>query len=289
MASDLDTVRVLRALFNDMPRAPQGLSHEETMAWIQRSMTGFEGGETAYMIEHITRSSMLDIVLRLREDGHLKDDAAFEQTLTQLATPEGRKTFADWIIQAQRSVDATSRLLNRAKRSLSDPLPLFSPALEDIRRFVAGEASGPGPLYAEWAAREDVAGIGLAEEPAGRVHEFDWGFVVEEPAAWHFYLPPVWRKGTVGYFERFLQAWHLEVGTVPAGVLPAAAVVPGGLSVEPGIGSFSALTLIAAEHPVSPALRQWLGEVFIGQMLPHMAGRAADDDYDFPLGLPTGF
>ena len=38
-ASDLDTVKALRALFNDMPRAPQGLSHQETMAWIQRSMT----------------------------------------------------------------------------------------------------------------------------------------------------------------------------------------------------------------------------------------------------------
>ena len=39
MASDLDTVRVLRALFNDMPRAPQGLSHEETMAWVQAVTT----------------------------------------------------------------------------------------------------------------------------------------------------------------------------------------------------------------------------------------------------------
>ena len=68
MVSDLDTVRVLRALFNDMPKAPQGLSHEETMAWVQRSMADFEGGDMAYMIEHITRSSMLDIVLRLRED-----------------------------------------------------------------------------------------------------------------------------------------------------------------------------------------------------------------------------
>ena len=80
MASDLDTVRVLRALFNDMPKAPQGLSHEETMAWVQRSMADFEGGDMAYMIEHITRSSMLDIVLRLREDGYLKDDTAFTET-----------------------------------------------------------------------------------------------------------------------------------------------------------------------------------------------------------------
>ena len=79
MASDLDTVRVLRALFNDMPRAPQGLSPEETLAWVQRSMDDFDGGDMAYMLEHITRSSMLDIVLRLREDGYLKDDIAFEE------------------------------------------------------------------------------------------------------------------------------------------------------------------------------------------------------------------
>lgn len=103
MASDLDTVKALRALFNDMPRAPQGLSHQETMAWIQRSMTDFEGGEMAYTLEHITRNAMLDIVLRFREDGHLKDDRAFDATLEQLATPEGRKTFMDQCIQAQRA------------------------------------------------------------------------------------------------------------------------------------------------------------------------------------------
>ena len=66
MASDLDTVRVMRALFNDIPRAPQGLSHEDTMAWISKSMQDFPGGDLAYTIEHVTRNSMLDIVLRLR-------------------------------------------------------------------------------------------------------------------------------------------------------------------------------------------------------------------------------
>ena len=44
MASDLDTVRVLRALFNDMPQAPQGLTQLETVAWIQQAMSEFEGG-----------------------------------------------------------------------------------------------------------------------------------------------------------------------------------------------------------------------------------------------------
>ena len=62
MASDLDTVRVLRALFNDLPRAPQGLSHEATMDWIRRTMTDYPGGDLAYTLEHITRNSLLDIV-----------------------------------------------------------------------------------------------------------------------------------------------------------------------------------------------------------------------------------
>ncbi|MBA4267498.1 MAG: hypothetical protein C0453_20690, partial [Comamonadaceae bacterium] len=69
MASDLDTVRVLRALFNDMPRAPEGLSQEETVAWVRQSMIDYEGGDMAYMLEHVTRNAMLDIALRLREDG----------------------------------------------------------------------------------------------------------------------------------------------------------------------------------------------------------------------------
>ena len=285
MASDLDTVRVLRALFNDLPRAPQGLSHEATMDWIRRTMTDYPGGDLAYTLEHITRNSLLDIVLRLREDGYLKDDAAFDQAVEQLSKPEGRKTFMDWIINAQKSVDATSRLLNRAKRSITHPLPPFSPTLADIRRFVGGAVSGPGPLYAEFAARDDVQAVAPWDGPPPAVHEFAWGFIVEEPAAWHVYLPEVWRKGTVGYFERFLQAWHQELQTVPDGVVPAPAVPPG-LVAEPGIGRFACLSLLASEAPASPALRPWLGEVFLGQMLPHMAARALDENHDFPLGLP---
>ena len=146
MASDLETVRVLRALFNDMPRAPQGLSPSETMAWIQRSMADFEGGELAYTIEQITRSSILDIVLRFREDGHLKDETAFDSTLQQLATPEGRKAFMDQCIQAQKSVDASARLINRAKRPMSDPDPLFGFDTEEVQRFVAAQPTGPGAM-----------------------------------------------------------------------------------------------------------------------------------------------
>lgn len=288
MASDLDTVRVLRALFNDLPHPPQGLSEGETMAWMQQTMAEFEGGEVAYTIEHITRNSIVDIVLRLREDGHLRDDAAFENTLQQVSTPEGRKTFMDWCIQAQKSSDATSRLLNRAKRSLMDPPPRFAVSAEDVRRFIDGPPSGPGPLFAEYLMRPDVKAIGLYESESPVVHEFDWGFIVEEPAAWHLYVAEAWRKGSVGYFERFLQAWHMEVATVPEGAMPGPPV-PEGLVVEPGIGSFSSLTLISTEHPLPEGLRQWVGEIFLGQMLGPMAGRALEDDYDFPLDVPQGF
>lgn len=281
MASDLDTVRVLRALFNDMPRAPQGLSHEETMAWIQHSMTDFEGGEMAYMIEHITRNSMLDIVLRLREDGHLRDDARFEETLAQLSTPDGRKTFMDWCIQAQKSVDATARLLNRAKPSWSDPQPLFQADPAEIRRFVSADPSGPGPLFAEFAAREDVREIGVFDAGPARVHEFAWGFVTEEPGTWNIYVAEVWRRGTVGYFDRFLSAWRMETMPPPGSGLGAPSV-PVGLAGDVGIGSFSSLTLQGDTSTGEDAVRRWVGEVFIAHMLPVMAGRALDDNYDFP-------
>lgn len=288
MASDLDTVRVLRALFNDLPRAPQGLTEGETMAWMQQAMAEFEGGEVAYTIEHITRNSIVDIVLRLREDGHLRDDTAFENTLQQVSTPDGRKTFMDWCIQAQKSSDATSRLLNRAKRSLLDPQPRFAVGAQDVRRFTDGEPGGPGPLFAEYMMRADVQAIGLYETPPQSVYEFDWGFIVEEPAAWHVYVAEAWRKGSVGYFERFLQAWHMEAAAVPESAMPGP-LVPDALAVEPGIGSFSSLTLISTAHPLPDGMRQWIGEVFLGQMLGAMAGRALEDDYDFPLEVPQGF
>lgn len=288
MASDLDTVRVLRALFNDLPRPPPGLSDHETVAWVQQAMTEGEGGEMAYTIEYITRHSMVDIVLRLREDGHLRDDAAFEATLRQLSTPEGRKTFMGWCIQAQKSTGAASRLLNRAKRSLMDPAPRFNVGLDDVERFLAGGADGPGPLFDEYMARADVRSIGLYEQPPERVHEFDWGFIVEEPAAWHVYVAEAWRQGTVGYFERFLQAWHMEAASVPEETM-AGPRVPVGLSAEPGIGSFSSLTLVSSVYPLPEGMRQWVGEVFLGQMLAHMAGRALEDDYDFPADVPRGF
>ena len=280
MASDLDTVRVLRALFNDMPRAPQGLSNEETMAWVQQSMVDFEGGDMAYMIEHITRSSMLDIVLRLREDGYLKDDAAFGETVDLISTPEGRKTFMDRCIQAQKSADATSRLINRAKREWSDPLPLFSSDPGMVERFVKGELSGPGPLYAEFKARADVMELGVFAQAPDGIHEFSWGFVVEDQGAWHFYISDVWRKGTVGCFDRFDSAWQQSTAAASGEGLPP---VPMGLTMDDGISTFSGMALQSAGPMSNPALRRWVGEVFIDRMLPTMAARVVDSNYDFPL------
>lgn len=285
MASDLDTVRVLRALFNDMPRAPQGLSHQETMAWIERSMQDFEGGEMAYTIEHITRNSMLDIVLRMREEGQLRDDAAFDETVALISTPEGRKTFMDRCITAQKSVDATSRLINRAKRSWSDPRPFFDVRLDEVQRFVRGEPSGPGPLVAEFLAREDVQGVGVGDLMPERIFEFSWGFVTEDAGVWHVYVAEAWRRGTVGYFERFPAAWRMEIET-PGDSEAGAHPVPAGLSFDVGITAFSCLCLQAGPAPVEDSTRQWLGEVFLARMLPYMAGRALDDDYDFPLPQP---
>jgi hypothetical protein len=284
MASDIDTVRVLRAIFSDMPRAPQGLSPLETAEWIQQAMQDFEGGEMAYTIEHITRSSMVDIVLRLREDGHLRDDQAFDEMLQQLEKPEGRQAFMDWCIQAQKSVDATSRLLNRAKRSLTEPEPLYQMDLVAMRRFVAGEATGPGPLYAEFAAREDVRQVGVWETPPAVVHEFDWGFVTEDDSGFHVYVARAWRGGSVAYFERFMSAWRLETTPVAgSGVGPVA--VPFEITPDVGIVRFASFSLYAGQPPVAAAVRQWVGEVFLSQMLPVMAARATDPDYDFPLSV----
>ncbi len=282
MASELDTVRALRALFHDMPKAPPGLPPQETMAWIQRSMTDFAGGDMAFALEHITRSSMLDIVLRFREDGHLKDDKAFEATLQALATPDGRKAFMDQCIQAQKSVDATDRLIKRAKRPMSDPDPLFGFDAEEIQRFVAAQPTGPGAMYAEFAGREDAQSLGVLEVEPEAVYEFAWGFVSEDHGSWNVYIAEVWRKGTVGYFHRFMSAWKLELSTQPDGGVISPPPLPPGLALDDGIGRFCALTLDGGPHLKDPAVRRWMGETFLARILPYMAGRAVDDDYDFP-------
>jgi hypothetical protein len=281
MASDLDTVRVLRALFNDMPRAPQGLSGLELMAWIKSSMTDYEGGEMAYMIEHITRNSMLDIVLHMRESGHLQDDAAFDETVALISTEEGRRIFRDRCINAQKTVDATERLIKRARQTTPAQQALFEPDPQEIERFVQERFSGPGPLFHEYAAREEVLEIGVFAQPPGQVHEFAWGFVAEQHGAWHVYVAQAWRQGTVGYFDRFLSAWKLEAAT-PLDDAASAAPLPPGLLVDDGIGSFSSLSFEIEPGASVPQLRRWLGETFIGRMLPRMAARALDDTYDFP-------
>ncbi len=278
MASDLDTVRVLRALFHDMPRAPQGLTPEESLAWTRRAMTEFEGGDMAYTLEHVTRSAMLDLILRLREDGYLQENAAFDKMLEQVATDAGRQTFRDWCINAQKSADATARLLNRARPAWNEPGPLFVADAQQIARFVAGQATGPGPLYAEFCAREDVREIGVFEEPPELVHEFAWGFVTEGADGWAVYLPEVWRAGSVGSFERFLSAWQLETQT-RNDMAPGATSVPAGVHAEPGIVRFCCL-ILQADDPA--ALRGWFGEVFLAHMLPTMAARVLDPNYDFP-------
>ncbi|MDO9292931.1 MAG: hypothetical protein Q7U09_15210, partial [Hydrogenophaga sp.] len=85
-------------------------------------------------------------------------------------------------------------------------------------------------------------------------------------------------------FERFLSAWLLETGAAPAtgGVPPP---VPFGLEVGHGIETFSALRLLTEGDMADPALRLWLGDVFITLMLPAMTGRSLDEDYDFPLSV----
>lgn len=285
MASDLDTVRVLRALFNDLPRAPQGLSHEATMDWIRRTMTDYPGGDLAYTLEHITRNSLLDIVLRLREDGHLKDDAAFDQAVEQLSTPEGRKTFMDWIINAQKSVDATARLLNRAKRAWSEPEPLFVADPVAVNRFIDDRPTGPGAMFTEFSMRDDAREVGVFDTEPDAVHEFDWGFIAEEPGAWNVYVAEIWRKGTVGHFDRMLGAWRLETThALPEGQLRAPHVPPG-ITEDIGITRFCAFTLHAKTNPADPAVRRWVGEVFITHMLPVMAARALDENYDFPASV----
>lgn len=282
MASDLDTVRVLRALFNDMPRAPEGLSQEETVAWVRQSMIDYEGGDMAYMLEHVTRNAMLDIALRLREDGHLQDDAAFDETVEMLSTPEGRKTFMDQIIAAQRTVDATARLLRRAKRAPGETEPHFSSLPEEIQRFIDAAPGGPGPLFAEYAAREDVIEIGVFEVEPAEVHEFSWGFVAEHDEAWHFYVADVWRRGTVGYFDRFDRVWQRETRAPRGGPL-LASPVPEGIGMDDGIGSFSSMVLTSQDGLSDPDLRHWVGEVFIQQVLPYMVSQVLDDDDELPL------
>jgi hypothetical protein len=281
MASDLDTVRVLRALFNDMPRAPQGLSGLELMAWIQSSMTGYEGGEMAYMIEHITRNSMLDMVLHMRESGHLQDDVAFDETVELISTEEGRRTFRDRCINAQKTVDATERLLKRARGFPRIEQTVFVADAQEIARFVNGQASGAGPLFAEYAAREEVREIGVFDQAPERVFEFSWGFVVEHQHTWNVYVAEAWRRGTVGYFDRFFNAWKLEAAT-PLDDADIAPGLPAGLLVDDGIGSFSSLSFEMEAGASAPLVRRWLGETFMGRMLPRMAARALDDTYDFP-------
>ncbi|MDP2264620.1 MAG: hypothetical protein Q8K24_15830 [Hydrogenophaga sp.] len=279
MASDFDTVRVLRALFNDMPRAPQGLSHGEMMAWIRESMADFEGGETAYMIEHITRNSMVDIVLRLREEGYLQDDLAFEETLKQIATVEGRVTFMDRCIQAQKTVEATRKLLSRAKRSWAEVRSPVRSQPDEIQRLVDGEPTGPGPLFAEYICREDVRAIGVFAGDRPDIYEFEWGFVTEEASTWNIYIAEVWRRGTLSFFEYFIDAWAAQTSTPPHGISWR---VPEGLAVEVGIGAFSCITLRSEHNPADEATRQWLGDDFVAGLLPELTRRALDDNGDPP-------
>ena len=52
-----------------------------------------------------------------------------------------------------------------------------------------------------------------------------------------------------------------------------------------GIGQFASLSLLTeGDLRAAAAERKWIGEVFIAHMLPAMAGRVLDPDYDFPSG-----
>ena len=89
------------------------------------------------------------------------------------------------------------------------------------------------------------------------------------------------RTVPVPRFARFLGAWRLETTAVP-GRQVRPPHVPAGFSFEIGIENFASLSLQTIGDPTAAvAERQWLGEVFIAHMLPAMAGRVLDLDYDF--------
>ena len=64
-------------------------------------------------------------------------------------------------------------------------------------------------------------------------------------------------------------------------------IAGGAISISKGdrLGDASgALTLDGGPHLQDAAVRRWMGETFLARVLPYMAGRAVDDDYDFPGG-----
>ncbi len=58
--------------------------------------------------------------------------------------------------------------------------------------------------------------------------------------------------------------------------------MPACLTLDVGIGAFSSLTLHGGASLADPAVRQWVGEVFIAGLLPRMAARVLDECCDFP-------
>jgi hypothetical protein len=139
-------------------------------------------------------------------------------------------------------------------------------------------------MFGEFSAREDVQQIELFSDGVpSKLYEFDWGFISEVPGTiWHVYVADVWRTGTVGSFDRFIGAWRLETAATPGSKIRPPHV-PAGLSLELGITSFASFSLHGGSgDPASTAERKWVGEVFIAHMLPAMAGRVLDPNYDFP-------
>ena len=56
-------------------------------------------------------------------------------------------------------------------RGVIDVLAALKLDIASIERFVHGQATGPGPLFAEYAEREDVQEIGVFAQPPEQVFE----------------------------------------------------------------------------------------------------------------------
>ena len=182
-------------------------------------------------------------------------------------------------LMAQDSRPAPAILTEESYAYLgSEPLDASRYTSEEFAKL---EREKMWPYVWQFAAREEVREIGVFDQAPVQVHEFAWGFVVEQQSAWNVYVAEVWRQGTVGYFDRFLSAWKLEA-TSPLDDAGAAPDVPAGLLVDDGISSFSSLSFELEPGSSLPQVRRWLGETFIGRMLPRMAARVLDDSHDFP-------
>lgn len=279
-STDEELNRLSEALFHDKPKTDYlDLPPDEAMKMALKEMESFPGGHTAYTVDHVTKTAILNMIMNSRRAGQLSDED-FDDLVDEVRTAQGRKNLLD---RVERAYAMERKIAGQKASTKTSPAPHFRSTNTELDGFKFGVPKKNGSMVGQFIAMDSVEDYVKDQVTRSPAFEFSWGFIKSSNnnTIWDFYVKDVWESGTENFFDRFLTAWKND-GEPELEKARMKSDNNFFISMDDGISNFSCISLacLGDEHSVSRA-RKWISDEFIARIFPVMVAKVLDLNYKF--------